>query len=58
MAKPRKQYSCSSCGSVTSQWAGQCVDCKDWNTLVEDVVAAPTPFAAKHSLRQAAARFS
>jgi len=51
MAKPKRQYACKSCGSVTSQWAGQCADCKEWNTLVEDVSGVVTPFQAKHSLQ-------
>lgn len=53
MAKPKKRYVCQSCGSVTHQWAGQCGDCSEWNTLVEDVSAstAMTPFAAKHNLQ-------
>ncbi|PXA91503.1 DNA repair protein RadA [Nostoc sp. 3335mG] len=53
MAKLRKRYVCQACGSVTSQWAGQCGDCAEWNTLVEDAgaVAASTPFQAKHNLQ-------
>src|SRR3954467_5932498 len=52
MAKPRKRYVCQACGSVTSQWAGQCADCGDWNTLVEDAAGSNvTPFMAKHNLQ-------
>jgi DNA repair protein RadA/Sms len=51
MAKNRKQYVCQQCGSVTSQWSGQCGDCKEWNTLVEDAAGVVTPFAARHSLQ-------
>ena len=51
MAKPRKRYVCQACGSVTSQWAGQCADCREWNSLVEDAGNLVTPFAAKHDLR-------
>ena len=51
MAKPQKRYVCQQCGSVASKWAGQCVDCGDWNTLVEDAGAVVTPFAAKHNLQ-------
>ena len=51
MAKPKKSYVCSACGSSTSQWAGQCSDCKEWNTLQEEVPADATPFGAKHNLR-------
>ncbi|NML04407.1 DNA repair protein RadA [Sphingomonas sp. G-3-2-10] len=51
MAKPRKRYVCQACGSVTSQWAGQCADCGDWNSLVEDAGGNVTPFSAKHNLQ-------
>src|SRR6218665_473015 len=51
MAKPKKRYVCQACGSVSSRWTGQCVDCAEWNTLVEDADGVVTPFSAKHNLR-------
>lgn len=51
MAKPKKRYVCQSCGSVASQWAGQCADCGEWNTVVEDAGAVVTPFQARHNLQ-------
>ena len=51
MARPQKRYVCQSCGSVSSQWRGQCPDCKEWNTLVEEAAVAVTPFQAKHNLQ-------
>jgi DNA repair protein RadA/Sms len=51
MAKPRKRYVCQACGSISSQWQGQCGDCSEWNSLVEDSGAVVTPFAARHDLR-------
>ena len=51
MAKPQKRYVCQSCGSVSHRWAGQCGDCAEWNTLVEEVGGTVTPFQAKHDLR-------
>jgi DNA repair protein RadA/Sms len=51
MAKPRTRYVCQSCGSVASRWQGQCTDCSEWNTLVEDSGAVVTPFSARHNLR-------
>jgi DNA repair protein RadA/Sms len=51
MARPQKRYICQACGSIAVRWAGQCEDCKAWNTLREDVAANVTPFAAKHSLQ-------
>jgi DNA repair protein RadA/Sms len=51
MAKPRKRYVCQLCGTVSSRWAGQCADCGEWNSLVEDAAGVVTPFSAKHDLR-------
>jgi DNA repair protein RadA/Sms len=52
MAKPQKRYVCQACGSVASRWAGQCGDCSEWNTLVEEVGGGVvTPFQAKHNLQ-------
>jgi DNA repair protein RadA/Sms len=51
MAKPQKRYVCQACGAVSSKWAGQCDDCLEWNTLVEDAGAVVTPFSARHNLQ-------
>tara|TARA_A100001391_G_scaffold129559_1_gene88687 strand:+ start:32770 stop:34137 length:1368 start_codon:yes stop_codon:yes gene_type:complete len=48
LAKPKKRYVCSECGSVSTRWQGQCPDCSEWNTLVEEV--GETKFAARHDL--------
>src|SRR5690606_41441447 len=49
MAKPKKKYVCQNCGSISHRWQGQCADCGDWNTLVEE--AGETVFAARHNLQ-------
>ena len=41
MAKAKKAYVCSECGSHSVKWAGQCPDCHLWNTLNETTFAAP-----------------
>src|SRR4051812_24095688 len=51
MAKPRKRYICQACGSVSTRWTGQCADCAEWNSLVEDSEGVVTPFSARHNLR-------
>ncbi|HMJ94066.1 MAG TPA: DNA repair protein RadA [Allosphingosinicella sp.] len=51
MAKPRKRYVCQACGSVSTRWQGQCGECSEWNSMVEDGGAVVTPFAARHNLR-------
>ncbi len=48
MAKTKRRYSCQACGSVSHRWQGQCPDCAEWNTLVEDAPA--TVFSMKHNL--------
>ena len=48
MAKSKRRYVCQACGGVSTRWQGQCPDCAEWNTLVEDVPA--TVFSQKHDL--------
>jgi len=48
MGRPKKRYVCQACGSVLHRWQGQCPNCAEWNTLVEDVPA--TVFSQKHDL--------
>jgi DNA repair protein RadA/Sms len=45
MAKVKTTFYCQNCGAQHARWQGQCSSCKEWNTLVEEVVekkAAPT----------------
>ena len=42
MAKAKTSFYCSECGSELSKWAGQCPDCKAWNTVKEFRQAAIT----------------
>ena len=57
MAKPKRRYVCQACGSVQSRWQGQCPDCSEWNTLVEDAGAVVTAFSARHNLRSGGRAF-
>lgn len=37
MAKqPANIYICQNCGSQSRKWLGQCPDCSEWNTMVEE----------------------
>lgn len=39
--KNKTSYYCTNCGYKTSKWMGQCVNCNEWNTIVEeDIVLA------------------
>src|SRR3954467_13170169 len=51
MAKPKTRYVCQACGSVSHRWQGQCVDCAEWNTLVQETAEVSSIFAAKHNLQ-------
>ncbi|HKX22591.1 MAG TPA: DNA repair protein RadA [Rhizorhapis sp.] len=49
MAKVKKKFVCQLCGSVSFRWQGQCDDCGEWNSLVEE--AGESVFSARHSLQ-------
>lgn len=38
MAKIKTAWFCQNCGTQYSKWQGQCSACKEWNTLVEEVL--------------------
>ena len=50
MARAAVRYVCQSCGSTSSKWAGQCGDCNEWNTILQEAAPVVTAFSAKHSL--------
>ena len=49
MKEPRTVFVCQACGAQARKWSGQCPECGEWNTLVEE--AAP---AAPHGAAGAA----
>ncbi|MDY0780531.1 DNA repair protein RadA [Tenacibaculum sp. IB213877] len=38
MAKTKTTFFCQNCGTQHAQWVGQCNTCKQWNTIVEEVI--------------------
>ena len=52
MAKEKLKtiYVCTNCGEVYHRWQGQCSSCKEWNTIVEDVIDTSTPANDKKSI--------
>jgi DNA repair protein RadA/Sms len=38
MAKLKTSFFCQNCGTQFAKWQGQCNACKEWNTLVEEVI--------------------
>ncbi len=40
-SKQKTAYVCTECGYVSPKWMGRCPECKEWSTMVEEVVSAP-----------------
>lgn len=40
MAKVKTSFVCQNCGATYPKWQGKCDNCGEWNTMVEQVVAA------------------
>jgi len=38
MSKVKTTFFCQNCGTQHTKWLGQCHACKEWNTIVEEVV--------------------
>ena len=38
MAKIKTSFFCQNCGSQYAKWQGQCNACKEWNTIVEELI--------------------
>ncbi|MGI8906666.1 MAG: DNA repair protein RadA [Candidatus Sumerlaeaceae bacterium] len=55
MAKSKIQFVCQECGEGYPKWAGKCTACGQWNTLVEERVAAD-PAKAPGAANRAAFR--
>lgn len=41
MAKLKTSFFCQNCGQNYAKWVGQCSACKQWNTVVEEVLKTP-----------------
>jgi len=50
MAKTKIEFVCRECGASHYQWAGQCLECKAWNTL-EEVVTSQVTSSRPESLK-------
>lgn len=47
MSKLKTSYVCQSCGSRYPKWAGQCIDCGEWNSLIEEKAEPAVSHRAK-----------
>lgn len=41
MAKVKTTFFCQNCGAQYAKWQGQCNACKQWNTIVEEIIQKP-----------------
>jgi DNA repair protein RadA/Sms len=49
MSKIKTSFFCQNCGTQYSKWQGQCNSCKQWNTIVEEVIRKEEKTAWKTS---------
>ncbi len=42
MSKIKTSFFCQNCGTSYSKWQGQCNSCKEWNTIVEEIIQKET----------------
>lgn len=52
MTKVKTTYYCQNCGAQHSKWQGQCTSCREWNTLVEEVIQKVEPKDWKTSTKE------
>jgi len=38
MSKTKKLFYCKNCGAESPKWLGQCNSCKEWNSIVEEII--------------------
>ncbi len=49
MAKTKTAFFCQNCGTQYAKWVGQCGACKEWNTVVEELVQSTEKTSWKSS---------
>lgn len=49
MSKVKTAFYCQNCGASYSKWQGQCYTCKEWNTIVEEVIQKEEKVAWKEA---------
>ena len=38
MAKTKTSFFCQNCGTQYAKWVGRCTACREWNTIVEEII--------------------
>jgi DNA repair protein RadA/Sms len=51
VARAQASFVCQSCGAVHAKWSGKCDACGGWNTIVEEISAAPAGTGAVKRVR-------
>ncbi|HEX9981409.1 MAG TPA: DNA repair protein RadA [Flavobacterium sp.] len=41
MSKVKTAFFCQNCGTQYARWQGQCNSCREWNTIVEEIIQKP-----------------
>ena len=52
MSKVKTSFFCQSCGTSYSKWQGQCYACKEWNTIVEEIIQKEDKVAWKNNEKE------
>ncbi len=47
MARTKKVFICSNCGTTSPKWVGKCHSCGEWNTYVEEIITRPSGSGGK-----------
>ena len=47
--KVKKSYVCQNCGHHSPMWTGQCPECREWNTLEENLFSNDSARELNHS---------
>ncbi len=53
--KAKTIFVCNSCGGTSPKWQGQCQQCGEWNTLIEETISAESSNSNKNNRFQALA---
>jgi len=56
--KLKTTYYCQNCGTQYSKWMGQCATCKQWNTIVEEVISKKEVKSAVKSVKSQPVKLS
>jgi DNA repair protein RadA/Sms len=56
MAKTKTMFFCQQCGASYSKWQGQCNACREWNSIVEEIITKVAPEPWKSDVTQSGSK--